>query len=44
MRNHLQQAHGRFSRDFGEPPLAAAETDFRPVRARGRSLNVEGAA
>ena len=34
MRNHLQQAHGRFSRDFGEPPLAAAETDLRPVRAR----------
>ena len=34
MRNHLRQAHGRFSRDFGEPPLAAAETDFRPVRAR----------
>jgi DNA-binding FadR family transcriptional regulator len=34
MRNHLQQAHGRFSRDFGEPPSAAAETDLRPVRAR----------
>src|SRR5262249_7570836 len=34
MRNHLQQAHGRFSRDFGEPPLAASETDFRPARQR----------
>jgi DNA-binding FadR family transcriptional regulator len=34
MRNHLQRAHGRFSRDFGEPPLAAADADFRPVHGR----------
>ena len=34
MRNHLQQAHRRFSRDFGEPPMTTTETDFRPARAR----------
>ncbi len=32
MRNHLQQAHRRFSRDFGEPRINAADTDLRPVR------------
>jgi DNA-binding GntR family transcriptional regulator len=34
MRNHLQQAHRRFSRDFGEPRINAADTDLRPVRTR----------
>ena len=34
MRNHLKQAHRRFSRDFGEPQVNAADTDLRPVRTR----------
>jgi DNA-binding FadR family transcriptional regulator len=33
MRIHLQQAHRRFSRDFGEPPMAT-ESDYLGGRAR----------
>jgi DNA-binding FadR family transcriptional regulator len=32
MRNHLQQAHRRFSRDFGEPSMSVANSDARSVR------------
>ncbi|HJZ30069.1 MAG TPA: GntR family transcriptional regulator [Hyphomicrobiaceae bacterium] len=34
MRNHLAQAHGRFSRDFGEPALTAEASDLRSMQAR----------